>query len=208
MRKNPWLENSKKNLLPLSESGDFKNAQKEWEFSGDVIDYGAPEETCELCEHEKLRYHYEIKNNVKSSHLWVGSSCILRFQDIVVYNEDGVQLTEEYLRRQELEKALREKQVDLALQPLRKLWKDDRNYRNYIESNVDHFKEKGAFLPQGLSILCARMKSYRINYKTSMFPVYLRTIDSKVELSSLKGDLLENVKECLSSQQRKRFFPE
>jgi len=205
MRKNPWLKNSIKNLVPLSKADEFKEALKEWEFSGNVIDHEEPNETCELCEHEKLRYHYEIVNSLESSHLWVGSSCILRFQEIMVYGEDGALLTTESQRRSELDKALKEKQVDLALQPLRELWKNDREYRKYIEKNVSHLKEKDAFLPKGLAILCAQMKNYEIEYKASMFPVYLRTKESKAQLAALEGELLEHVIECMSPQQRKRF---
>ena len=204
MRKNPWLENSIKNLIPLSKANEFKEALKEWEFSGNVIDHEYSTETCELCEHEDLRYHYEIKNPLKQNDLWVGSSCILRFQEIIVYDDKGIQLTDESQRRRELEKVLKEKQLDLALQPLRILWKKDEKYRKHIEKNVSHLKEKGAFLPKGLAILCARMMNYDIEYKTSMFPVYLRTKESKEQLVELEDKLLEHVIKCMSPQQRKR----
>lgn len=192
--------------MPLSKADEFKEALKEWEFSGNVIDHEEANETCELCEHEKLRYHYEIQNSLKSSHLWVGSSCILRFQEIMVYDDDGVLLTSESQRRSELDKALKEKQIDLALQPLRALWRVDREHREYIERNVHQFKQKDAFLPKGLAILCARMKNYNIEYKSSMFPVYLRSKESKAQFSELQGELLKNVIECMSPQQRKRFL--
>lgn len=206
MRKNPWMENSIENLIPLSEATDFKQALKEWEFTGEVIDYEVAEETCELCEHEKLRYHFEIKNTYRDNRLWVGSSCIMRFEDIAIYDNTGVSITDNAQRKQELEKALKEKQIHIGLQPLRELWKKDIDYRNYIHSNVEHFKSKGGYLPFGLAILCARMKSNGIEFKPSMFPVYLRTNESKNQLSQLNNDLLENVKLCMSKEQRAKFF--
>lgn len=205
MRKNPWLGNSIKNLIPLSSSEEFKEALKEWDFSGEVIDHGKPIETCELCEHEELRYHYEIENTEKSNRLWVGSSCILRFQEINVYDDDGIQLTGQAQRKRALDKALNEKRIDLALQPLRTLWRKDKNYRSYIERNVAHFKRKEAFEPKGLSVLCARMKIYGIEYDPKLFPVYLRSIKSKYELNALEGELLEWVRKCMSPQQIKRY---
>ncbi|MDP2714439.1 hypothetical protein [Rheinheimera sp.] len=205
MRKNPWMENSIKNLIPLSAANDFKEALKEWEFTGEVIDHQIADETCELCEHEELRYHFEIINYLKLNHLWVGSSCILRFQEIVVYDESGMQLTDARTRKRELDRALKDKQVDIALQPLRILWKIDREYRKYIEMSVSHFKSKGAFTPQNLVVLCEKMHKNDIKYQPSMFPVYLRTRECKAYLRTLKDDQLNYVLQCMSSQQRERF---
>ena len=58
MGKNYWLEKSKENLVPMSLASEFKKALTEWFFTGDVIDHNEANETCELCEHEDLRYHY------------------------------------------------------------------------------------------------------------------------------------------------------
>ena len=65
MRTNPWLEKSKLNLIPLSLADEFVEALKEWAFTGEVQDYGDASEDCELCEHSELRYHFEIKNEIK-----------------------------------------------------------------------------------------------------------------------------------------------
>ncbi|MDM8566036.1 hypothetical protein QUF74_10330 [Candidatus Halobeggiatoa sp. HSG11] len=206
MHKNPWLENSANNIIPLSKADDFKNALKEWEFTGNVIDHEEPTEICELCEHEELRYHYEIENIHNENHLWVGSSCILRFDDIIIYDFEGIQLVDKTERKRELDKALKEKQIDLVLKSLRKLWQKDKEYRKYIEKNVEHLEQKNAFLPKGLAIMCARMKTYKIEFKYSMFPVYLRTDESKEQLYDLEPNLLQHVIKCMSSEQRKNFI--
>ena len=82
MRVNPWLKKSEQNLIPLSISNDFSGALKEWFFTGDVEDHLGELVECEMCEHPELRYHFEIKNRLKENVLWVGSSCIERFQEI------------------------------------------------------------------------------------------------------------------------------
>ena len=57
------IETSSTNLFPLSqEQDDFALALQEWEHSGQVRDHLAPVEVCQLCEHPKLRYHFEIVN--------------------------------------------------------------------------------------------------------------------------------------------------
>ncbi len=38
-----------------------------------TIDHEEPVETCQLCEHEQLRYHFEIKNAITNKALLVGS---------------------------------------------------------------------------------------------------------------------------------------
>ncbi len=61
MRTNPWLEKSKLNLIPLSLANEFKEALKEWTFTGEVQDYGDASVECELCEHPRVRAYFVNK---------------------------------------------------------------------------------------------------------------------------------------------------
>jgi len=201
VRKNPWLEKSTKNLLALSNASNFTAAQSEWKFTGDVVDHEFPSEICELCEHEELRYHYEIKNEETEKCLYVGSSCILRFQEIHIYDADGNKIIEEYERKKELDKALKEKLTNTMLEPLRKLWREQEWCRNHTKSSVDHFKEYGAFLPKQLATLFSRLKDNNINYKPEMFPVYLRSNHSKEQLRFMQKRELDLIKESLTKHQ-------
>lgn len=189
----------------MSKSQEFRIALAEWKFTGGVVDHEEPVEQCELCEHEELRYHYEIENIYNEQSLWVGSSCILRFQEINVFDDCGNLLTDEYERKKLLEKALREKLIDLMLQPLRELWRKDRQYSNFIERNVRYFKSKNAFLPKNIAILFAKLNSFGIQYKPGMFPVYLRTQESREQLHGIESDLFPLIVEALSPAQRSRF---
>ena len=99
---NVWLNNSVKNLLPLSENKkDFNVALKEWFFTGEIIDHEDAIEVCQLCEKDELRYHFEIENGLRNK-LWVGSKCIEKF-DISVFDEEGIEVIEhkeQYLLKQ------------------------------------------------------------------------------------------------------------
>ena len=87
-----WSEISQKNLFPFSkEQTDFEAALKEWAHTGVLVDHLFPIETCQLCEHSNLRYHFEIVNNETQAALQVGSSCIEKF-GIAVYDEEGNEL--------------------------------------------------------------------------------------------------------------------
>lgn len=68
------------NILPLSVAGTLPAAFREWHFTGQTVDHEIPEETCRLCDKERLRYHFEIRNDQTGYRLDVGSECILKFQ--------------------------------------------------------------------------------------------------------------------------------
>ncbi len=68
------------NILPLSISNTLPEAFKEWYFTENVEDHEDANQDCGLCNHEELRYLFEIKNQQTQHTLWVGSSCILKFQ--------------------------------------------------------------------------------------------------------------------------------
>jgi hypothetical protein len=67
------------NILPLSVGGTLPEAFEEWSFTERTVDHEEAIETCQLCEHEDLRYHFEVKNALTYKTLWVGSQCIMKF---------------------------------------------------------------------------------------------------------------------------------
>ena len=123
---NHWLETSKKNLLPLSQASAFAEALSEWFFTGLVLKYDGEEIECELCEHPDLAHHFEIRNNYNNNRLLVGSSCILKFTEINVRDTFGRLITDPDERKFYLEEALREKLIEIMLEPLRRLWLKDK----------------------------------------------------------------------------------
>ncbi len=106
-----WTAKAVKNLMPLSVATDLAEALREWAYSGKSTDYGQPEETCQLCDHEDLRYHFEIANKQTGHRLWVGSKCILRFE-IAGYEQVKVDLAK--LIRDAEERRVRELLVTVA----------------------------------------------------------------------------------------------
>jgi len=118
-----WHENSEKNILALSMAPVFADALNEWQFTGKIEYFGADAcGTCELCGQPHLASQYLIKNGRTSEKLWVGSTRILKFTGIQVFNDDKVALTDDDARRKQLDKALNAKLQDMALQPLRGLY--------------------------------------------------------------------------------------
>lgn len=206
MGTNHWLENAKKSLLPLSESQEFRQALKEWKITGDFIDNEQPVEICELCAHPDVRYQYQISNARNSNTLSVGSSCVLRFTEINIYDADGKLLTEYYERKKYLDDIVKQNQKELILNPLRKLWRIDKQYRKYIEATVQWYKVKSGFAPKNIAILFARMRKFNIEYNPRIYPISLRSDSYRIQFYNLDKHLLELVKESLSTYQQRTYL--
>jgi hypothetical protein len=173
---NHWLANSEKNLLPLSKALDFKQALSEWFFTGEVDDYEGEEAdiACELCEHPDLVHHFHIKNAHTSHSLLVGSSCILKFQQIEVRDERGLAILDPALRKRRLDAALREKVIDTSLGPVRKLWKAAPKKRNEIEYLAGEIKRDLGLTPRQLADLLTYLEEQGIPYSARLYKVNLR----------------------------------
>jgi hypothetical protein len=85
----------KKNLLEYSlEKENYEIALNEWFFYNEVIDNNEfddtdiPRPSCDLCEHEDLRWQFIIYNVNNKNQLKVGSSCIKQF-NIALMEKDG-----------------------------------------------------------------------------------------------------------------------
>ncbi|MGL1959110.1 MAG: hypothetical protein OCD00_17565 [Colwellia sp.] len=207
MRINPWLEKSKENIIPLSLSCIFNEALGEWYFTGDVEDHGEATMECELCEHPELRYHFEIGNKNNNNSLWVGSSCILKFQEIDVFDEDGNELRSELDRKEQLNKELKKRLEEKLLDPLRNLWRIQTNilYRKEVERIVEKYKKNSAFQPDELVWLFTEMKKNDIGYDPKRYKLTLRSHYDKSALKLISIEQLRLIHPCFSVEQEKRF---
>lgn len=76
-----WIDNVKKNIFPLSiEKYSLHIALEEWYFDH-MEDNIEADSTCHLCDHFPIRYKFLITNHITKKQLYVGSECILRFED-------------------------------------------------------------------------------------------------------------------------------
>lgn len=199
-----------KNLFRLSEEKEhFVKAQKEWFFTGEIIDHEQPVETCELCEHEALRYHYLIANDL-GNNLWVGSKCIDKF-DITVRDEVGNEITENkeaYLIKQARKKHIKGVFEKLLLiKPIGKM--KGKNGEEFYKIKLDEWcKEQylsGRQNARILNYLFVRFDEEGIFYEKSFFSIDLRSQENKDKLLKLSQTQFERIKPALSSSQRKYY---
>jgi hypothetical protein len=117
-----WAEKAAANMLHLSKAQTLALAMREWSTTGGYEDSHSIEEICELCEHEGLRYQYEIENAQTGHALWVGSTCITKFVPLYENGREviGEEAKANLLRKRQAEYAANSRE-DRALDVLRKL---------------------------------------------------------------------------------------
>jgi hypothetical protein len=200
---NHWLANSIKNLVPLSKATEFEVALAEWFFTGEVDDYEDKDEDllCELCNHADLLHHFQIKNSYTESTLLVGSSCILKFQQIVVRDRFGKPITDPSMRKKALDATLREKIVETSLVPLRKLWTKNMSRRNEIEFLAREIRIDQGLLPKQLSDLLTYLEQYGIESSAKLYKVNLRGHVAVQQVAVMSQHEFQRVLPALSSAQ-------
>lgn len=204
---NHWLEKSKATLIPLSEADDFTDAQREWQFTGLVVDYEDEDQelACELCSHPELTHHFQIQNKVTSHVLLVGSSCILRFSGIEVLDDSKAALTSDPERKRHLEGALRKQLVETMLEPVRRLWQADLANRSTIEAYGFAIKEGAILSPWELAFVFRRCNEFNIDFNAKRYKVSLRSLSHQDQLRDLPQHHRLLIKPALSASQLKKY---
>ena len=199
-----WAEISQKNLFPFSkEQSDFEIALREWSHKGILVDHLFPIETCQLCEHANLRYHFEIVNRETKSILQVGSSCIEKFR-IRVYDDEGNEL-EGQARGKQLREEINAKKQELMMEPLGQLWKISKRTREKVAKYIQAYEKRGGFSPQELLYLFTEMNENGIDYAPHLYKVTLRAKKDREYLRHISEPDRELIWSSLSTAQKKGF---
>ena len=199
-----WDRKAHENLLPLSKEQDnLEIALKEWHCTLKVIDHITPSEICQLCENTGLRYHYEIRNDQSESQLWVGSSCVLRF-NIAIYDEYG-ELLIGRAREKRLSDAISTLQTEKALESLRQLWKVDKKNRELVAYYVDNFKQRNGFEPRQLLFLFHQLRENEIEYEPAYYKLTLRSSGDQDQLLQMSEDERTLIWSSLSPSQIRNY---
>lgn len=186
------------NILPLSLSGTLPEAFQEWYFTDMVEDHESAEEVCQLCNQEELRYHFEIQNRHTHHRLWVGSSCILKFQ--VQVFEHGT-LLDAKAAQSKLEALKRKMRLDACIRALRTLAVKE---NNDILSNALDFYTKNKYLtPKFAFVVFWRLSVNKIDHSPSFFKISLKRGKYKMDLAQMPTDRVHMFWSALTSSQRK-----
>ncbi|MCP4425956.1 MAG: hypothetical protein GY803_15795 [Chloroflexi bacterium] len=201
-----WLKKAEETLFPKSEEqNDLQKAILEWDFTGDVKDYGRPCKQCEICGNDGLRYHFEIRNAKTGGRMSVGSSCITRF-DIAVYDENGQAIPQKE-KQTFLKKKIDERARENILETLRRLWRAEAPLRRQmIESYAANFKKYHRFSPKEILFLFKAMEANQISFNPRSFKVALSSFENRLEYTNLSPDEQRVVQQAMSQAEIDSFY--
>lgn len=178
----------------------------EWFFTGKIYDHPAKDISCELCDHERLRYEHVIMNDKTKQTKSVGSSCILKFADIRIYDSNKQLVTNPHERKKVLKKAFEEFKFKLSLIPLRLLYKKtNESDQGKIKNIVEFAKKKNGITPNDLIWLFLSMKNKKIEYNPGLYKIFLRDVSSQIDLKMAvkHPNKLELIFHAMSASQKK-----
>ncbi len=185
------------NILPLSVGSTLPEAFEEWSFTERTEDHEQPIETCQLCEQEALRYHFEIRNSLTNKILWVGSQCILKF-GLSVF-ESGRRLSESDTKKK-LERLMQQMRLESCMRALEKLAIAE---KNKILSNALLYYRKNKYLsPKFAFVVLWRLRSNKIDHSPSFFKINLKRDKYQNELRGMSLGHVHTIWPALSSSQR------
>ena len=186
------------NILPLSVAVTRPEAFKECDFTENIEDHEIAEEDCELCNQEQLRYHFEIMNRLTNQRLWVGSSCILKFQVQVFDNGALLDHQEAAKKLEDLKKKMR---LDSCIKALKKLAESENN--DILSNALDFYLKNRYLTPKFAFVVFWRLNSRKIDHSPSFFQVSLKKNKYKTDLAQMPLARVHMIWPALSSSQRK-----
>lgn len=157
------------NILPKSVSKVLAEALKEWLFTEHAQDHEDAVETCQMCEQEEPRYHFEIANALTHNPLWVGSQFILPF-NVPVY-KDGRRMGP--AGAQEKMAALLSDLRDAAcVRALERLAAAENN--EILTNALTYYRTHNYLTPKQAFVVLWRLKLNRIDHSPTFFKVRLK----------------------------------
>lgn len=198
-----WAEKAADNMLHLSRAKTLGEATREWSTTGGYEDSHSIDEVCELCEHEGLRYQYEIENSITGHTLWVGSTCITKF---VPLYENG----QEVIGEEEKASLLRERQADYeassrenrAMELLRKLAIAEPT--KFSQANW-RIRWKLGYSARQMLMLSVACKNHKLPFNAADFRINTRKQSIVQQVRELKPWQYRRLRAALPQSRRVEF---
>lgn len=194
---NAYPQRVRDNILPISIGSTLPEAFEEWSFTEQTQDHEQPIETCQLCEQEALRYHFEICNALTKKTLWVGSQCILKF-GLSVF-ESGRRLSENDAKKK-LERLMRQMQLESCIHALEKLAFAEKNV--ILANALEYYKRNKYLSPKFAFVVLWRLQKNTIDHSPSFFKINLNRDQYKLDLQNMELSRVHTIWPALSSSQR------
>ena len=187
------------NLLPRSRGTTYQEARKEWDWDGlavDLVEEEGEMGVCQLCEHERLRYHHRIQNRYTRDVLWVGSKCIKRF----LAPPEGESEEDFHARIDKAVRDLKEAQRLKRLRAANKVLVETWNFDLKLKENWQR-----GWSPKQVLAAFKTLYKRKHKYEPTDFKVNLRKMRTVGQMDKLSDWELKLLWPALSAAQRKRF---
>lgn len=184
-------------ILPLSVGDTLPKAFEEWSVTDNVVDHEIPQETCELCGQESLRYHFEIRNSLTKNTIWVGSQCILKF-GLSVF-ENGRALSSEGAKKK-INRIIDQMRQDACIRALERVAEAEKN--EILTNALNYFKKNKYLSPKQAFVVLWRLNKHEIEHSPSFFKIDLKHDKFKAQLRQMELSRVRVLWPALSSSQR------
>jgi len=195
---NSYPKRVRDNILPLSVGSTLPEAFEEWSFTERTVDHEEPVETCQLCDQEELRYHFEIQNALTHKCLWVGSHCILKF-NLSVF-EEGRRLSPTDAKKK-LDRRMQQMHLESCIGALEKLAVAENN--DILSSALNYYKKNKYLTPKFAFVVMWRLQSYHINHNPSFFKINLKKNRYKDDLRDMPLSRVHVIWPAMTTSQRR-----
>jgi hypothetical protein len=184
-------------ILPLSVGDTLPKAFEEWSVTESVIDHEIPEETCQMCGQESLRYHFEIRNSLNQNTMWIGSQCILKF-GLSVF-ENGRVLSQAEAKKK-INRILDQMRQDACIRALAKVAEAENN--EILLNALNYFKKNKYLSPRQAFVVLWRLNKHGIDHNPSFFKIDLKHDKFKAQLREMELSRVRVLWPALNSSQR------
>lgn len=192
-----YSQRVRESILPLSVGDTLPKAFEEWTVTEQVVDHGSPQEVCELCGQESLRYHFEIRNSLNRNTLWIGSQCILRFGLSVFENGRILSAGD---AKKKIHRIMDQMRQDACIRALEALATAERN--EILSNALAYFKKNKYLSPKQAFVVMWRLKQNNIDHNPSFFKIDLKHDRFKAQLREMEESRVHVLWPALSSSQR------
>lgn len=194
----PYPQRVRDNILPLSVGETLPEAFEEWSFTERTIDNGTPIKICQLCDHEQLRYQFEIKNTLTNHTLLVGSQCILKF-NLSVF-EDGRRLSPVDSKKK-LDRLTQKMRLDSCIKSLRDLANAEDS--EILISALDFYVKNKYLTPKYAFVVLWRLRYNNVDHSPTFFKINIKKEKYKNDLRGMPVSRVHIIWPALASSQRK-----
>ena len=185
------------NILPLSVGSTLPEAFEEWSFTEATLDHEAATEVCELCEHEQLRYRFEIRNTLTQKTLWVGSQCILKFNLSVFEQRCRLSPVES---KKKLDRLMQQMRLDSCVRALERLV--DSEESDILNKALVYYRRNKFLTPKFAFVVLWQLQKHHIDHSPTFFKVSLKKDWHKKDLKEMVLSRVHVIWPALSTSQR------